>query len=72
LDDLAGLRLHDGNDAFNQRAGSKILAGTGLGLGGIFLQQPFIEITEAFLTGGVPVESVDVGDEFVEVARLPD
>jgi len=46
------------------------LASSGFGFAGVFFQEAFVEVAEAFLLIGVPVEVTDGGDEAVEVAWL--
>ena len=60
LHDLAGLRLHQADDAVDQWARREILARARFLVRGVLLQQPLIEIAEPFLAGGEPVELVDV------------
>ena len=70
LDDLAGLRLHQADHAVDQRARREVLAGAGLLLGGVLLQQALVEVAEPFLARGEPVELVDGGGQRLEVGRL--
>ncbi len=57
----SSVRLHHRDHAVDQRARREVLAGAGLLLVGVLLQQALVEIAQAFLPGAVPVELVDLG-----------
>ena len=63
LDDVVECRLHHRHHAVDQRPWREVLAGAGLLLVGVLLQQPFVEIAEPLLPCAVPVELVDLGHE---------
>ena len=54
-----GLRGYEGDDAVDQRARGEVLAGAGLGLAGVLLEQSFVEVAEAVALGREPVDGVD-------------
>src|SRR5438094_5160132 len=70
LDDLARLRLHQPDDAIDQRPRRKILARSGFFFGGVLFEKPFVEIAEPLPPGRVPVKLVDRVGERLEVCRL--
>ena len=63
LDDVVEPRPHHRHHAVDQRPGREVLAGAGLLLVGVLLQQPFVEIAESFLPRAVPVELVDLAHQ---------
>ena len=70
LHDLAGLRLHHAHDAVDERARREILARARFLLGGVFFQQPLIEIAQALLAGREPIELVDAAGQSLQVRGL--
>ena len=70
LHDFARLRLHQANDAIDQRARREILPCPGFLLGGVLFQQAFIEIAEALFARRKPVELVDRIGERLEIGGL--
>ena len=59
LHDFAGLRLHQANDAINQRTRREVLPCPDFFSAAFFSSKPFVEVPEPFFSGGEPVELVD-------------
>ena len=56
----------------DQHTRGEVLTGTGLLLIGVFLQESFIQVAQTFLFGLIPVQFVNLRDDFFEVFRLLD
>src|SRR6266478_6680652 len=63
LDDVVERWFHHCDHAIDEGPGGEVLAGAGLLLVGVLLQQTFVEIAKALLPSAVPVELVDLGHE---------
>ena len=72
LDDVVERRLHHPHHAVDQRARREVLAGAGLLLVGVLLQQAFVQVAQAFPVHAVPVELVDFGHQRGERGGLLD
>ena len=69
---LAGLGLHQPGHHINEDTRGEVLARAGLFLVGVLLQQPFIQVAQPLFPGGVPVQTVDSGDDLFQVLGLVD
>ena len=56
----------------DQHTRGEVLTGTGLLLIGVLLQESFIQVAQAFLFGLIPVQLINLRDDFFEVFRLLD
>ena len=63
LNHFADPGLHEFNHYIDQHPWGKILPGARFFLIGVFLQQPFVQITHPFLPGRIPVQVIDTGDQ---------
>lgn len=61
--------LHHGVD---ERPWREVLPGSGLLFVGVLLQQPFVQVAEAFFPGAVPVQAVDIVDDLFEILGFVD
>ncbi len=59
LDDFAGLRLHQPNDAVDQGRGVKYCPAPDFFSAAFFSSKPFVEIAKPFFARGKPIELVD-------------
>ncbi len=66
------MRPHDGDDAVDQFAGSEVLAGTALLFGGVAFEQAFVQVAQVLALDAVPVEFVDLDNEFGQGGWLGD
>ena len=67
---FARLRLHQSNNAINQRARREILPCAGFFFVGVFLKQAFIQIAETFFTRRIPIEGVNRRNNFFKISGL--
>lgn len=70
MNSLSGLGFDAADDAVDERARGEVLASAGLGLAGVLLQQPLVEVSEAVLLGTEPVDGIEALDQLLQVARL--
>ena len=66
LDHIPQPRLHHRHHGIDQRPGGEVLACPGFLLLGVLLQQPLIQIAQAFLAGAVPIDLVDLVNQLFE------
>jgi hypothetical protein len=72
LDDFTGLGFGNLDHAVDERAGREVLARAALAFLGVLLKQAFVEVGKsAFLPGFIPLDGVNLGDKFLEMARQP-
>ena len=64
------LRFHQTGHHTDEYTGREILSHTRLFLVEAFLQQPFIQVAQPLLTGKVPVDVINGGDDLLQILRL--